>query len=94
MMLAASVSIVLSTVTADPSHRGSAWIEGFSMILAVVIVSSVTAFNDIQKQMQFQDLNNLSESKKIVNIFRGGKICEVHMSEVLVGDICILREGM
>lgn len=50
LMVAAVVSIVLSMATATKAHLSTAWIEGFSMLLAVVIVSVVTAVNDMQKQ--------------------------------------------
>lgn len=47
LMVAAVFSIGLSTATAEESHRSTAWIEGFSMIIAVLIVSMVTATNDL-----------------------------------------------
>ena len=44
------------------------------MIVAVVIVSSVTAINDLQKQKQFNDLNGIAESKKVINVMRSGRL--------------------
>lgn len=64
------------------------------MIIAVIIVSSVTAINDLQKQKQFADLNNVADSKKVLNVIRDGKTLEIHQSEVMVGDLVLLREGM
>ena len=61
-------------ITASADHRSSAWVEGFSMIVAVVIVSSVTAINDLQKQKQFNDLNGIAESKKVINVMRSGRL--------------------
>jgi Ca2+ transporting ATPase len=49
LMVAAVVSIILSTATAEEEHRSTAWIEGFSMIMAVFIVSMVTTVNDLKK---------------------------------------------
>lgn len=93
-MVAAVVSIILSTVTAKPGHESTAWIEGFSMIIAVFIVSMVTTINDMQKQKQFADLNNVADSKKVINVTRNGQLQEIHQSKVMVGDIVFLREGM
>jgi len=94
LMVAAVVSIVLSTVTAKPGHESTAWIEGFSMIIAVFIVSMVTTVNDMQKQKQFADLNNVADSKKVINVTRNGQLQEIHQSLVMVGDVVFLREGM
>jgi len=35
--------------TADASHRSSAWIEGFAILVAVGISAIVTSVNDYQK---------------------------------------------
>jgi hypothetical protein len=32
--------------TADASHRSTAWIEGFAVLMAVIICATVTAAND------------------------------------------------
>lgn len=94
LIIAAIISITLQTITAEEHHRATAWIEGFSMLIAVVIVSCVTAINDLQKQKQFADLNDVADSKKVLNVIRDGKMLEIHQSDVLVGDLVILREGM
>jgi hypothetical protein len=43
--------------TADNQKRKIAWIEGFAVMLAVMISATVTAVNDYQKERQFQKLN-------------------------------------
>lgn len=94
LMVAAVVSITLQTITATEAHRSTAWIEGFSMIIAVLIVSIVTTVNDLQKQKQFAELNDVADSKKVINVTRDGEILEIHQSDVMVGDVVMLREGM
>ncbi len=44
----------------------SAWIEGFSILVAVFICSFVAAGNDYQKQQQFEKLKEISKAKKLV----------------------------
>ena len=46
-MVASVVSIALQTATANDHERPTAWVEGFSMVIAVVVVSTVTAYNDL-----------------------------------------------
>jgi len=47
LMIASIVNIVISTIVAHEDEKATAWVEGFSMILAVIIVSTVTAVNDL-----------------------------------------------
>jgi hypothetical protein len=47
------ISIIVNVAFSDPSHRNIAWIEGFAIFLAVIVCSSVAAFNDYRKGLQF-----------------------------------------
>jgi len=44
-----------------------AWIEGFTILVAVVICSAVAALNDLQKEKQFKKLKEAAGAKKQVN---------------------------
>lgn len=57
----AVISIALSLAIAD-HERSTAWIEGFAILMAVVIVVIVTAINDYTKEQQFRDLQKKLES--------------------------------
>ncbi|RHY99127.1 hypothetical protein DYB35_012386 [Aphanomyces astaci] len=67
----------------DPSV---AWIEGASIIVAVLIVVFVTAINDYQKEKQFRALNAIKEDEKI-KVIRNGVPAEVSKFNLVVGDI-------
>jgi hypothetical protein len=49
LIVASIASIAIEVGTADDSHRNTAWIEGFVVMLAVVICASVTAINNYSK---------------------------------------------
>ena len=50
-MIAAVVSIAISVGTEwDTDHRNVSWIEGFAIIIAIIISSLVTSINDYQKE--------------------------------------------
>ena len=57
LIAAAFASIIIDVSTSDDSHRSMAWIEGFSIFIAVVVCSNVTAANDYSKEKQFIKLN-------------------------------------
>lgn len=65
---AALVSLVLGIAT-EGLREG--WLEGTSILMAVVIIVSVTSFNNYMKEQQFQKLNKIAEQKN-VNVLRGG----------------------
>lgn len=51
---------------ADDDKKVTAWIDGFAILIAVVLSSSVQAANDYQKEKQFQHLNRIADDKKMV----------------------------
>ena len=53
LLVAAVLSIVLETSTAEADHRSIAWIEGFAILIAVFVCTLVSAVNDYQKERQF-----------------------------------------
>lgn len=53
LCIAAVVSIIVDVSTADDSYRKLAWIEGFAILVAVIISTNANAVNDYQKERQF-----------------------------------------
>lgn len=51
LIVAAVVSIVIEMIVS--AHRETAWIEGFAILVAVMVCALVTAINDLQKEKQF-----------------------------------------
>lgn len=79
----AVVSLVLGIAT-EGLKEG--WLEGASILLAVVIIVSVTSTNNYLKEKQFQKLNALATAKNI-NVLRGGDLLNISVYDLLVGDI-------
>ncbi|KAL4109487.1 hypothetical protein PRIC1_001187 [Phytophthora ramorum] len=78
------ISIILSVTVGD--HPETGWVEGACIILAVVVVTIVTAMNDYQKEAQFRALNAVKEDEKI-KVIRNGQPAEVSKWSLVVGDI-------
>ena len=67
MIFCAFLSIIIEVSTAKNStKRQTAWIEGFAILMAVVISSNVQAINDVQKEKQFQELYKVADNRKMV----------------------------
>ena len=93
-MVCAVISIAVEVGTASEGDRPIAWIDGFAILLAVFVSSTVQAFNDYQKDQQFQVLNQISDDRKKVTVVRDGQILTLNDAELLVGDIVTIAEGM
>jgi len=94
ILLAASIISIVANMIVEDDQRDIAWIEGFSIFIAVVVCSTVAAGNDYQKQKQFQKLKEISGAKKQINIWRDGNLIAIHESELVSGDIVKISEGM
>lgn len=86
---AAVVSLILGIATEGIEHG---WMEGSSILLAVIIIVSVTSGNNYMKEKQFRKLNEIA-SKKFVNILRNKDWVNVSVNDVLVGDIQYVETG-
>ena len=77
----------------DESESKAEWIEGIAILVAVVVVVLVTAFNDWRKERQFRGLQNKIEHEHKFATIRGGEVLQVPVSDLLVGDICQVKYG-
>ena len=66
LIVCSLVSIGVEVGMAEEGKRMTAWIDGFAIMVAVFLSSSVQAFNDYQKERQFQNLNKIADEKKMV----------------------------
>ena len=54
----------------------------------------MTAANDYQRERQFRELNKVADDRKRVTVIRDSVQVEIHMDQVMVGDVITLFEGM
>jgi Ca2+-transporting ATPase len=97
LTVAAVVSLALGiyqTISPNPQEMGAhvEWVEGVTIVAAILIVVIVGALNDFQKERQFVKLNKKKE-ERFVKVIRSGKSQEVSVYDVLVGDVMHLEPG-
>lgn len=83
---------LFSLVLGSIQHPDSGWIEGLAILLAVVIVTLVTAGNNYQKERQFRSLEETEAENAVV--VRRGQEMEIPSTEVQVGDLIVLAQGV
>lgn len=69
------------------------WIEGAAIIIAVIVVVLVTAFNDWTKERQFRNLQSKIELDQKFNVVRDNVSRQIPIKEIVVGDICQIKYG-
>ena len=77
----------------DDSEKEAGWIEGVAILIAVVVVVLVTAFNDWQKEKQFRGLQAKIEHDHQFSVVRGGDVIQIPVGDIVVGDICLVKYG-
>ncbi|XP_062276414.1 plasma membrane calcium-transporting ATPase 1-like isoform X4 [Scomber scombrus] len=77
----------------DEGEADTGWIEGAAILLSVVCVVLVTAFNDWSKEKQFRGLQNRIEQEQKFTVVRGGQVVQIKVSEIVAGDIAQVKYG-
>lgn len=77
----------------DSSEQEASWIEGAAILISVLIVVIVTAFNDYTKEKQFRGLQNRIETEHKFSVIRNGEVIQIPVSDLVVGDICQVKYG-
>lgn len=97
LTVAAVISLILGlTVPHDGEpevDRTKGWIEGFSIILSVLIVTTVSSVNDYRKEQKFRKLTEENSAQPIV-VIRGGNNTTIDVTEIVVGDLVVITPGL
>ncbi|CAK4033987.1 Calcium-transporting ATPase 2 [Lecanosticta acicola] len=91
LTIAAVIALALGIYQAI-DHGGVDWIEGVAIIVAIVVVVTVGALNDWQKERQFAKLNKKKDARN-VKVVRSGTTQEIDVQQLLVGDVLLVEPG-
>ena len=69
------------------------WVDGLSIIIAVIVVVSVSSITNYKKEMKFQDLNDIQSGTTKYNIIRNGVNQQIISDDILVGDLIKINYG-
>ena len=87
----ANVSVSGEEESGGSSEAG--WIEGLAILVAVIVVVFVTAFNDWRKEKQFRGLQEKIEHEHKFSVIRNCEVQQIPVSDLVVGDICQVKYG-
>lgn len=87
LMVAFVVQIVLFFL-----HQAE-WFEPVGILIAIMIANGVAAVSESKQEGKASALKEEELSKETAKVIRDGKLAEIHVSEVVVGDIVYLQAG-
>lgn len=91
-----SMSAACGNVSSGVEDEGEAeagWIEGAAILLSVLCVVVVTAFNDWSKEKQFRGLQSRIEQEQRFAVVRNGTVLQIPVAEMVVGDVAQVKYG-
>lgn len=69
------------------------WFEPVGILIAILIANGVASFSENKQEGKASALKAEEEAKEMAKVIRNGKLEEIHVSEVVVGDIVFLQAG-
>lgn len=69
------------------------WFEPVGILIAILIANGVASVSENQQENKASALKKEEEAKETAKVVRDGKLMEIHVSEVVVGDIVYLQAG-
>ena len=79
---------------ADPTERTSGAVESLVIMFAVVLIVLVSALINWTKDLQFRGLQQQLDKQLKCLVVRNGDMTQVLSSDVVVGDICVIKYGL
>lgn len=69
------------------------WYEPVCVLIAILLANGVASFSEHSQEGKASLLKAEEESKEMTKVLRDGQLHEMHVSEVVVGDIIYLQAG-
>ncbi|KAI1892337.1 hypothetical protein AGOR_G00132320 [Albula goreensis] len=82
-----------SGASPEEGEAEAGWIEGAAILLSVICVVLVTAFNDWSKEKQFRGLQSRIEQEQRFTVVRNGSVIQIPVAEMVVGDVAQVKYG-
>ena len=91
LIVCAVVQIVLGATLSDEPSKD--WVDGVSIIIAILVVVLVGSITNYQKETKFHELNEVQNEGTKYHIIRDGRPGEYISDDILVGDLIMVNYG-
>ncbi|MCR4644459.1 MAG: calcium-translocating P-type ATPase, PMCA-type [Oscillospiraceae bacterium] len=94
LLVAFAVQIVLFILDkTGVAKTDTEWYEPLGVLIAILIANGVAAFSENKQEGKASALKAEEEAKEMAKVVRDGVLEEIHVSDVVVGDIVFLQAG-
>ncbi len=69
------------------------WFEPVGVLIAILIANGVSSISEYRQENKASALRQEEEAKEMAKVLRDGNLKEIHVSEVVVGDIVFVQAG-
>ncbi|MCI8578332.1 MAG: calcium-translocating P-type ATPase, PMCA-type [Lachnospiraceae bacterium] len=69
------------------------WFEPAGILVAILIANGVASFSESKQEGKASALKAEEEAREMAKVIRNGKLEELHVNEIVVGDIVFLQAG-
>ena len=69
------------------------WFEPVGILIAIVIANGVASVSENKQENKASALKQEEEAKERAKVIRDEQLMEIHVSEIVVGDIVYLQAG-
>ena len=91
LIASAIVQIILSTTMADDDSTD--WVDGVSIVLAILVVVLVGSITNYQKELKFHELNEIQSEGTKFTVIRNEIPDQLTSDDLLVGDLISVTYG-
>ena len=91
LIIAAVVQIVLGATLGEEPEKD--WVDGLSIIVAILVVTLVGSITNYQKETKFHELNTVQNEGTKYKVIRDGVPIEMKSDDILVGDLINIMIG-
>ncbi|OAA73397.1 P-type calcium ATPase [Cordyceps fumosorosea ARSEF 2679] len=95
LTISACISLAIGiyqSVDAKTKNANIEWVDGVTVVIAILVIIFASAATDWQKNHKFEKLNE-RKSQRDVAVMRCGRIQQVSVYDVMVGDILHIEAG-
>lgn len=69
------------------------WFEPIGILIAILIANGVSSLSECSQESKASALKAEEEAKEMAKVIRNGSLTEIHVSEIVVGDLAFLQAG-
>ena len=95
LIISSIVEILISlfNIFVKGEYNNMDWLDGVSIIIAVIVVVMVGSITNYKKEIKFHKLNNFENQSTKYDVIRNGVNQELHSDDLLVGDLIKIYNG-